>query len=453
MGHVGICSRLLCRSSLPAPFYRTLALLLCTLLLWLAPGCTKTPPKTMDVQWSFDPVQADDNLFARNPQWYGKAQTGQPPNVCNSCPCNNEDPVAWNTAPNCTNQTLHTNSSVLCFGHWDWFPVEYEGTVTWGGHSNSVYDDDDYYVEVQRCDGALETDARGGIHPEFDSEETVDNWDDTNTWWDDFHHNYVDDNDQAAHNRIDGKDVIVIGMLGIDSQHGYPVELNPTYSMFVHVNDDPAQDKWAFFVKNWGNEGFCGDNQEPIYPLARNTIRVRIRHPVGAGFSVTDNAYVYGDDENERNLQSWTYQTVSDGLLLTFFLRDPSRKVGFVGDLTINWGNSIKMARYGGNCSAKPLPRWSELVEDKDLKDKIDRLDPKAQKLLYAQVKGLTVHPKSARRPATLSTAAPPEVVKPAGAFPNYGSVVKPVPDPAHRARKAKQRESALAFLKSHGIH
>src|SRR5262249_8363069 len=156
--------------------------------------------------------------------------------------------------------TLETNSSVGCFGHWNWFPVEYDGaTVTWGGHSNSFYDDDDYYMEVKRGDRSLETSTRDGLHIEFDSDQTVDYWDDTNTWWDDFQHNYVDQGDQAASGRIDGKDAIVIGLLGLDSQHDVHSELNPVYAMFVHVQDDPADDRWAFFVKNWGNEGYCGD--------------------------------------------------------------------------------------------------------------------------------------------------------------------------------------------------
>ena len=67
---------------------------------------------------------------------------------------------------------------------------------------------------------------------------TVDYWDDTNTWWDDFHHNYVDNNDEAAHGHIDGKFAIIVGLLGLDSQHGVHSELHPVYAMFVHVQDE-----------------------------------------------------------------------------------------------------------------------------------------------------------------------------------------------------------------------
>jgi hypothetical protein len=172
-------------------------------------------------------------------------------------------------------------------------------------------------MEVKRPDRSLEVTGSdpNGLHIEFDSEETVDNWDDTGTWWDDFHHNYVDQDNAGS--RINGKFVIVIGLLGLDSQHSRPSELNPVYAMFVHVQDDPASDQWAFFVKNWGNEGFCGDNEEYLDTLRRNTLMIRIPHPGATNFTLGQNVYVYGDEEDERNKQSWTFQPVTDGALLT----------------------------------------------------------------------------------------------------------------------------------------
>ncbi len=43
------------------------------------------------------------------------------------------------------------------------------------------------------------------------------------------------------------------------------------------------------------NEG-CGDNE----------VKVRIPHPGATGFGLTENVYVYGDDEDEQNQQNWT---------------------------------------------------------------------------------------------------------------------------------------------------
>jgi hypothetical protein len=419
----------------------------------------------MDVVWSNDFV--DDNLIPRNPVWYQMAKNGQRPDACALCPCSVQvgsynipvtDPQAWKAAPNCTNQLITTNSSLECFGHWNWFPIEYEGTVTWGGHSNSWYDDDDYYLQVKRGDQALETLGHDdGLHIEFDSSETVDYWDDTNTWWDGFHHNFVDQG--AAPGAINGKEVIVIGMLGLDKQHGTPSELNPVYVMFVHLqNYYLPEDRWAFFVKNWGNEGYCGDNQEPFEPLARNTIKVRIRHPGATAFNLTSqNVFVYGDDENEFKQQSWNYQRTSDGALLTFHLRDPATHGGFVGDLIINWGDGSVTQQNSENrrmTETNQPSAVSAAEEDGDmaLKCKIDRLDSSAQKLLYQQVKNLTHHPKAQISPGTLSSSPFEEPAKPTAAIPNYGSIVKSVADPARRAKRTREREFIFSFLKAHGI-
>ena len=300
------------------------------------------------------------------------------------------------------------------------------------------------------------------MHIEFDSEETVDSWDDTNTWWDDFHHHYVDDSDAATRGYIDGKEVFVIGMLGLDKQHGVHAELQPVYAMFVHVQDDASQDRWAFFFKNWGNEGYCGDNDEPLQWPTQNVYRVRLRHPMGAGFTLGQNVWVYGDDESERNAQSWTFGTDNTGLILTFHLRDPSKQCGFVGDLTINWGapsSAPATPLSGGAASAASAvqagagpPHHFEEDGDPALKAKIDRLSPGDRKLLAEEVGKLKHRPKAQPSRGTLATAAftPPE--KPTTPFPNYGKASAGVPNPAHRAERAKRKEAVLAFLKAHGI-
>ena len=416
-------------------------------------GCGR--PKAMDVIWSADPVKVDHNGLSRNPVWAAQNQTGQPPDPCSFCPCDEEDGQSWNSAPNCTDTLPETSSSTLCFGHWNWLPVEYEGTVTWAGHSNSVYDDDDYYLYIKRNDQALETaGSRDGVELEFDSDETVDYWDDTNTWWDDFHHNYVDNNDEAAHGHIDGKFAIIVGLLGLDSQHGVHSELHPVYAMFVHVQDDPTEDKWAFFVRNSGDEGFCGNDDEPAYFSGRR-LRVLIPHS-GPPQSVGNNVWVYGDNEDEFNQQSWTFQNTNEGLLLTFNLQDPSKKDGFVGDLTINWGGIIParsprpaQAATPGSKSFRSITKQED--EDVALKEKFDKLDPATQKILVKQLKSLTHHPAAKPKPGTLSTEPLPERPRLTGRGPAY-AIVKGGPDKASEVKKAQRRETALAFFKGQGV-
>jgi hypothetical protein len=407
----------------------------------------------------------DDNEFARNPVWR------QPlPNPCGACPCaeGNTTPQSWNSTAGCTIQSLHANthtglgsasySGLVCAaggatgldGLMNWFPAEYEGTVAWGGHSNSFYDDDDYYFTVTRPDGALETLGRDGVHFEFDSDETVDNWDNTNTWWDDFHHNAVDKDDQTARAFVDGKQVIVIGMVALDMEHSdYHSELHPAYAVFVRMpGSTTTQEKVAFFVRNWGDEGFCGPNQEPI---PQNTIRVRIRHPWGTGFTLGQNVWVYGDDQNEFNQQSWSYQQVPDGLLLTFSLRDASKKCGFVGDLTINWGTPMVISNAPPTRVAG-LPPNQEEDGDPALKAKIDKLSQSDRALLYTQLKNLSHHLPAQAKPGTLGGAPPVQTVGRVRSLPNYGANLKSIQDPARLAQKETQHQFVLSFLKAHGI-
>jgi len=427
--------------------------LLLGLVLLGVPGCSRD--KTMDVLWASNPI--DDNGLAKNPVWAGMRRTGQAPAPCGVCPCGSQDPAAWRSARDCTDALVETNSSLECFGHWNWLPVQYEGILTWGGHSNSWYDDDDYYMEAKRADRSLETASRDGLHLEFDSEETVDYWDDTSTWWDDFHHHYVDDNDQAAAGRINGKDAILIGLLGLDSQHDVHSELNPVFAMFVHVNTDPANDQWAFFVKNWGNEGYCGDNEEYLDAVRQNTIKIRIPHPGASAYTLKQNVYVYGDDEDERNQQSWSYQVVPDGALLTFNMRDPSKQVGFTGDLTFTWSDKgtpvvIKGDEKPAGEALLPSSRGSD-DGDAKLKARLQRLSPADQRLLTQQLRNLSQHPRPTAKVGTLSTSsveAPP--TKPPGAYPTNENLVHSVKNPAHLARKAKTREFVLSFLQARGI-
>jgi hypothetical protein len=426
----------------------------------------------MDVILSKD--LTDDNGLGRNPVWR------QPfPDICTLCPCGqNDTPLTWNAAPNCTNQGLHQQRRDVCkntwFGgtgipyHMNWFPVEYEGTLEWGGHSNSFWDDDDYYMDVMREDQALQAANQNGVHIEFNSEETVDNWDDTNTWWDGFHHKGVDEGDDTAHLMIDGKFAIIIGMLGADVTHANTVELHPVYAMFVRVPLPQAtQEKWAFFVRNWGDEGFCGPNQEPI---PQNTIQVRIpQRPGATKFSLVGaNVYNYwNDDDNGCSKQGWSYQTVPDGILFTFGLQQSADQCGFTGDLIIDWGveespatrkamtaTTLSPARRNppSATTRRPgLPASSEGEDgDAELKARIEKLTPSARALLDQQLQQLSSQHHTQKKPGTQNTAPFKERAKATQSLPNYGKDLKAVPETS--LKKAKRREFILSFLKAHGI-
>ncbi len=422
--------------------------------------------KAMDVVWSNEPPPVDHNGFPRNPLW-AQQTLSQPPNPCDFCPCGKLrfDEENWNNKnsehdhPNCTSQSIHNNSGFATFcanvGHLNWFPVEYEGTVTWNGASGDYvgFDDDDSFT-LHRKDQALEAARPGheGLHIEFSRTETVDHWGDTNTWWEDFDKKVGGRaaNDDAARGLIDGNEAVVIGMLGIDFWHDPHSELHPVYAMFVRLPESPEQDHWAFFVRNWGDEGNCGPSQEEL-PLPQNALRIFLKHPGATRFElVRDNVRPYGDD-SECDQQSWTQQPFEDGVLLTFSLRAPAKHCGFVGDLTINWGGGSLRAA----APEKRRPAAAALEEDVGdsvLRSKTDKLDPSAQELLSTQLKSLTPHRTWPRKPGTMNTSPPPPRVKPRTALPNYDGVFKAVADPAAEARRARELKLLLSFLKAHGI-
>jgi hypothetical protein len=303
--------------------------------------------------------QHDDNGFLRNPVWRVPK-----PEACNYCPCRNDANAAvWNETVVCTTQTLSQSSGPVCgvkdidtifdggdsgIGyHMNWFPVEYEGYLDWGGNSPWYKGDYDYTFGIVRDRGsvddhALETWGRSGVHIEFDSRETVNHWDGTHTWWDAFHHNFVDTNQTATQQLIKDKFAIVIGMLGLDIAHvDHHSELHPVYAMFIKLPFTPTNstgEVWAFFVRNWGNEGMCGASD---VPMSATSISVRIpKHAASTNFSLnTPNVSTYSDRDGSACSQNeWSFTPTADGALLRFDLSDPSKHCGFVGDLRIDWG-------------------------------------------------------------------------------------------------------------------
>ena len=166
-------------------------------------------------------VHIDPNLLLINPQWF--SSTLSPgvhpgPNPCIECSCSSDDMSKWNNYF-CTDQQVYFNGKNICTfvdgngGHVNWFPITYEGNVFWSDRSGN---DEDYNYNIRSKNRSLYTYDHTGIGIEFDSDETVDHWDNTQTWWEKFHHDYVDDDNDAAKRLVQGNFAIVIGLFGLD---------------------------------------------------------------------------------------------------------------------------------------------------------------------------------------------------------------------------------------------
>ena len=305
-------------------------------------GC-KGAPKDFEVMPTTSP---DPNGFLLNPQWGQQADHRGVPDPYKSCPVEDDSDSRelWTQSPqypHCTSYPVTFNGGALCGPHVNFEPVTYEGTVFWDGQA---FWDDDYDLNVRRDDKFLYSTAGGDqVHIEFDSDETVDNWDDTGTWWNDFHHNGVDhyvevaplawafDGYTQASNMINGSFVIVIGKLGMDTSHHGKTELHPVYAMFVRLkSSDFRRTSWAFFVRNWGDEGFCSDGDQP---LETREHQIKIRIPNVAGL-ISDNVSEGAQNEDDLSAMHASMQPSGDGVLMTFTLLPPDKQSWFVGDLT-----------------------------------------------------------------------------------------------------------------------
>jgi len=379
----------------------------------------------------------------------------------------------------------------------NFFPVEYEGTLAWDDHSGwwsffglAGSGDNEYTFNIFRPDHALETGSsegvQDGIHLEFNSTETVDNFDDApdSLWWKDFHHNVVDHyglgdaaNAQIAKHfcqdadltsldparcndpRHQGPFAIVIGLLGLDLPHAdYHAELHPVYAMFIRQRLSATEDKWSFFVRNWGVEGYCGPANEPIQ---EKTIRVRLPHKTSGSAIVNPQVYTYAHDSGNKQKCSqneWSFVQQADGVLLTFDLSDASNRCGWVGDLNIDWQTDDNSGPVQTTLARSTRPRiqvvpFVEEREDPALTARIEKLSPADRQQLLAQLRALASGaPKTTRKepihgPSAISAKAPK-------GRPNNGKGLQAVPDdqtPEQKADIAKRRQLIETFLEQHG--
>ncbi|HTC96072.1 MAG TPA: hypothetical protein VK699_21700, partial [Terriglobales bacterium] len=145
-------------------------------------------------------------------------------------------------------------------GHINWFPITIEGSAGWGDHGA-----DDDYTFTYTSDGQdnpLSVNGRSGLHVEFDSDETIDNF--SSDEWNAFHH-AVDNDKTEAEKLFDGHTTmggytILTGMFGLDGEHNLKAELHPLYALATrrdNFENDPSDEVWLMFARNYGDEGYC----------------------------------------------------------------------------------------------------------------------------------------------------------------------------------------------------
>jgi hypothetical protein len=272
--------------------------------------------------------------------------------------------------------------------HINFMPIAYQGTIQWDSHSK---DDDDYNFRLYSDDNSCYTSDNQDVLIEFDSDETVDHYDHTSTWWEDFHHNGVDKSDATAESKVNMANAFIIGLLGIDAQHGPHFELHPAFAFFVEEAAATA-DTYHFFIRNWGDEGYCSEHKQY---LDLNTIKLLIP---GAS-SLTANTVFTGAKGDNISGISWEAVPVENGVLLTFNLKNPDQNSWIEGDLTFSLNpQSHQMRRMShappgaANQSANATEKNAQTTSVEEiLGKKINSLSPDARARLYAELKGAPI--------------------------------------------------------------
>ncbi|PYQ26162.1 MAG: hypothetical protein DMF81_00290 [Acidobacteria bacterium] len=313
-----------------------------------ADGATDTPPAPMDLVWD----ETDVNGLGLDPKW--GLQVTEPGSLPDPTAC--FDLPEWFDDPLCSTQhpTLDTPVRIrrlICSigkttpiaGHVNWYPGTFGGPIYWDSLSTV---DRDYNVRlVPPAQNAFTVHNPDNIKGEFDSRETVIHF--ATPWWTDFRKA----TSQAKQGMIDGKDAIISGFTSVDCEHNCVSELHPVWVLAIHVQDDPQDDMWAVFMRNWGDEGFCSSQQHFVsWPGDRFTLTL----PWRAGASAVE--LVQPATQFLANMEGvgGTWSGAADGnISLTFALPPPSVGARVHGELHLQWTGSPAMAS-GPVAAARP---------------------------------------------------------------------------------------------------
>jgi hypothetical protein len=332
-------------------------------------GIVTHPPATLG--WDIVITDYDDNGIPLNPDWQSNVAQKQFPNPATcmwpwqhaglpACTTGITDtdfdssygfsswsPVSMLRCASCS--VCQTWSANYGFGgHANWMAATHSGIVSWEEKSDPGADDE-YSVNLVTPHAASSTAGRpDGIHVEFDTDETVDVLTDQLNlpWWKLFR-TAVDGGDSQAHALLDNKFMIVTGLMGVDFAHAPPgPESHPAWSLAIHANEDFDDDTWAFYVRNWGDEGYCSEDQHYIYYLD-NQYTFRFKWPAGATSGVVKSSNISAVLTSGVNAEQTQITFVpGEAVLVTVTnISDPSVHAIVGGEIHIAWSGTPTLAR------------------------------------------------------------------------------------------------------------
>ena len=163
--------------------------------------------------------------------------------------------------------------------------------------------------------------------------------------------------DTAAGNIINGHDAVVTGLMGADEEHDGHTEIHPVHAIAIRESDpsnpNPAHDTWAFFVRNWGDEGECSSRQ---HYLDANQVVIQLTPPT-AMFTpmatLNSGTQVFGTGTDG----TYSFYSGPEGTFVIFNLPSGNQKGFAFGEVDLNWTGTSMAVRPVTSQIAPATPR------------------------------------------------------------------------------------------------
>jgi len=326
-------------------------------------------------------------------------------------------------------------------GHRNWFDATYTGSIYWDEHETPTFGDDDYNMRLETP--VFHADPAGtsfynsrsvddgkdfAILLEFDSDETIDHFDQSR-FWRNFHDIVDHESDAVVGELVNGHDAVVIGLMGMDEQHKGHVEIHPVHALAIREgaprSPNPSNDTWAFFVRNWGDEGECSSQQ---HYLLSNEITFQLTPPgnlQGARAVLNGNTQVFGTGTTG----TFDFYSGPEGTFVRFNFTPGSRQPFAFGEIGLSWTGGTfgeSGAVFGPATISKSLPParspkaddnddpeeqlralWNSLspTEQQQYKDILNNLNPPRPPIVSARLQPAIV-PNPPQRPSAMPGVA-----------------------------------------------
>jgi len=434
-----------------------------------SPGC-----KPFDLVWDIN--HEDFNGLPLNAQWFSQLQHKgeQPdfPKLCSPAFPDSKSVDYTKLGERCTSQDpttdIHWALGAICNGwplqgHLNWMIATYQGPVWFesisGTHlgDNALWDDDyNFDLKPQREAGLTRSGDQGQpsqpaitIHMEMGPTESINHL--GSTWWQRAQGYILSGgalSAKAIHSTDDlhamfggqhGLYGVVTGLFGLDAEHGGQSELHPIYAMAVRASDtvkgNKIQQHWAYFLRNYGNEGGCASTGLHMWDSPGGDYFVQIPKVKGAVMDPRlSDVQTWAWDKSNVSRVSFVHS--KDWLVVKIRPQNATTPFGVDGEFTVEFtlAHSAKQKRAVPQ-EAPPKARETER-ESADLSTNIS--DPAAKAKFQAAMRSLPPAPPKERVRLEVSPEVTAEKRAPGTAAKGQSTSARVVADPTQQQREAQ---------------